>query len=124
MLTNFEHITRELSDEERRLLPVLIAGFAKRTKSNPVHAEYVVSKINEKKIIEGVFTQSRLRKLCNFIRRNGLLPLVATSKGYYVSRDNAEIRRAVRSLYERANAIVTAAKGLEKFITSDDSKGI
>jgi len=53
-----------------------------------------------------------LRKLTHFLRCNSILPLIATSKGYYVSYDNAEIDKQIKSLQERAAAIIESANGL------------
>lgn len=116
MITNFENITFELTDKERLLLPVLLTGFRTKTKDNPIKAPDVVKKINEAHIVPYKFTESRLRKICNYIRVHGLLPLIATSKGYYVSYDIAEINSEITSLRQRANAIASSAQGLEKFL--------
>lgn len=50
---------------------------------------------------------SRIRKIINHIRRNKMVEgcLVATSKGYYIETDQAEISKYVESLRQRANAI-------------------
>ena len=116
MITNFEGITYELTDEERTLLPELLQGFRAKTKQNPVKAPDIVAKINAAKLIRGKFSEARLRKMCNYIRANGLLPLIATSAGYYVSYDEAEIKREMESLLQRAASIVSGAKGLGKFL--------
>lgn len=97
-------------------MPYILQGFSTKTKSNPVKAPVIVEKINAAHITPLKFTESRLRKMCNYIRTHGLLPLIATSRGYYVSHDKQEIKSEIQSLLERANSIVTSAKGLEKFL--------
>lgn len=119
MITNFEQITHELSGAELQLLPGIIASFKRRTKNNPIKAPAIVEAINKQLQIQGhgvKFTETRLRKVVNYIRSAGIIPLIATSKGYYVSYDHDEIRRQVKSMYERANAILSAADSMNKWI--------
>jgi len=113
MITNFENITKDLTTEEKRLIPVLIGGFKLKTKSNPVKAPDIISRLRESGY---KITQPRLRKLCNLIRSESIIPLIATSKGYFVSYDKEEIRKQVLSLQERSDAILNSAKGLEQFL--------
>lgn len=120
MVTNFEEYTEELTPEEKKLIPLLIAGFQSRTKANPIKGKDICKSINAKQVIYGLkhkFTDVRLRKLSNFIRCRSIIPLIATSAGYYVSYDLQEIQKQILSLNERADAIVESAKGLEKFIS-------
>jgi hypothetical protein len=121
MITNFEDITHELTEDEKKLIPVLIKGFKNHKKENPIRAQKIVAAINSSqekfKIIPNyVFSEVRLRRLCNFIRSKGILPLMATSKGYYVSYDKAEIESQIKSLTERGEAIINSAKGLHRFL--------
>jgi hypothetical protein len=119
MVTNFEDITEELSDEELFLVEVIIRGLSKRNKHNPLKSDEIVAIINknkEKYKLKTKFTNVRLRKCCNYIRKNGLLPLIATSKGYYVSTDKNEINKQIESLEQRASAILRSANGLKEFL--------
>jgi tetrahydromethanopterin S-methyltransferase subunit B len=50
------------------------------------------------------------------IRSKGILPLIATSNGYYCSYDKQEIMEQIKSLQERADAIINSANGLKKFL--------
>lgn len=117
MITGFEEITEELTQEEYTLVDVLIAGFSKRTSQNPIKAPEIIRKMQE-----GGYkiTGPRLRKLCNYIRRNGLLPLIATSSGYYCSTDPVDIQKQITSLQERAEGILAASNGLKKFLDTKD----
>ena len=113
MITNFEEITKDLSQQETKLLNSLIRGFYNHGKGNPITEPEIRKRLAAKGIkISG----ARLRKLCNLIRVAGLAPLIATSKGYYVSKDYSEIRKQIKSLEERAAAITAAANGLKVFI--------
>ena len=120
MITNFESLTQELSKDELKILPCLKMALKRHGKKNPVKANELVEIVNKilstkkRKYIE--LTERRLRKYCNYIRTNGLLPLVATSKGYYISYDKIEIENQIKSLQERANSIANCAKGLNKFL--------
>ncbi len=121
MLVNFEDITQELSDEEKEMIPILIRGFSLRSIDNPIKEPEVCSKINEyllnnKQYLHLKLTGARLRKCVNYIRTNGLLPLIATSNGYFVSYDRSVIEKQILSLEQRARSIKTCADGLKKFI--------
>ena len=119
MITNFEHITEQLSQDELRLVAPICRGLELRAKSNPIKGSEIVKAMNvyvSNNGIKGNFTDARLRKIIGHIRREGLLPVIATSKGYYVSRDKSEIRQQIEGLIERANAIRAAANGLIKFV--------
>ena len=119
MITNFEQITMELSEAEIETLKGLIAGFSKRTKDNPIKAPEIVKsmKVYCQKNNLPKFTDVRLRKMVNYIRSNSLLPVIATSKGYYVSYDEKEISEQIKSLQERANSISDCIFGLKKYLT-------
>lgn len=112
MITNFEKITYELTDVELKMLPLIIQGFKRYTKEYPVKEPQVVERFNNN-FPEYKLTGVRLRKLVNHIRTNGLLPLIATSRGYYVSSDKDEIVNQIRSLREWASSINKCADGLE-----------
>ena len=119
MIQNFEHITEPLTEEEKKLIPILINGFKTKTKENSITGSEVVDSINRKKESLGLtknFSEPRLRKLTNFIRSAGILPIIATSNGYYVSYDKDEIRLQITSLEERAAAILNSANGLKKYL--------
>lgn len=119
MITGFENITHELTEEELTLIPVLVAGFKRRTKDNPIKAPQIVKLVNEFMQGKGSkvkLSEPRLRKCVNHIRTNGLLPLIATSHGYYVSTDPQEIKSQIQSLYERASSIRRCADGMASLI--------
>lgn len=119
MITNFEEITADLTAEEKKLLPILINGFKFHDKSDPIKEPAIVKLINdqrEKYHLTKKFSGARFRKLCNLIRTKSILPLIATSNGYYVSSDPEEIRKQIQSLTERAESILSSANGLKNFI--------
>lgn len=114
MITNFEHITYDLTEEEKKLVPVLIKGFNKHVgKPNAIKAPDIIVGLAKHGIL---MSETRLRKLVNYIRCTSTLPVIGTSCGYYVSEETQEISKEVKSLRERAASILGAAEGLERFI--------
>jgi len=119
MITNFEEITKDLTLDEKKILPILINGFKSRTKEKPIKAPEICKAINNRLSEHGLkrkFSEVKLRKMTNLIRTNAILPLIATSDGYYVSYDQNEIRNQIKSLNERAQAILSSANGLQIFL--------
>lgn len=116
MITNFEEITQPLTDQERQLVKILVQGFSKISKDKPMKAPEVIKQVNAKygaTICK--LSGPRLRKLVNYIRGNGIIPLIATSSGYYCSTDPKEIDAQIKSLRQRAEAIINAADGLAEY---------
>ena len=118
MITNFEEITKELTEDEKKLVPIIIKGLSTKTKDNPIKAADIVIAINSQKDKLGIklFSEPRLRKIINFIRSEGILPVMGTSNGYYCTKDRAELQSQIESLTHRAEAIMTSANGLKKFM--------
>jgi hypothetical protein len=118
MITNFEQITCELTPEENRLIGVIILGLKRKSKDNPIKGAEIVAAINGQKEKYGIkqFSEPRLRKIINFIRSEGILPVMGTSNGYYVSYDVRELKSQIESLRQRAEAIMSSANGLNKFL--------
>jgi hypothetical protein len=119
MITNFEEYTHELSAEEMEILQLVIHGFRCYKKTNPIKAELIVKRMNvflENNGYKIRLTQPRLRKLVNYIRSNSLIPLIATSQGYFTTDCKLTIQEQIKSLQERANSIERCAQGLKKFL--------
>ena len=118
MITNFERITSELTQEEKTMIQGLMLGLGQRRKENPIKAPEIVSAMNLFAERHGCkkITDVRLRKMINFIRSQGMQPIIATSEGYYVSYDEADISDQIKSLTERANSILDCVHGLKKFL--------
>lgn len=121
MVTNFEEVTSPLSEDEIAIGKLLVQSFQNRTKENPIKGPEIISKMNafletSCKHIQTKLTEPRLRKICNYIRTNGMIPLMATSQGYYVSYDKKDIMSQIKSLRDRATAIHNSSVGLEKFL--------
>ena len=119
MITNFEEHTHELTSEEMEILPIVVHGFRNYKKENAIKAELIVTRMNEYLTARGFKTrmsQPRLRKMVNYIRTNGIIPLIATSHGYFTSDCRETIQEQIKSLQERANSIQRCAEGLKKFL--------
>lgn len=120
MVENFEHITPELTSQEVSLIPVLISGFKKHGQENPIKEPEILKLSNkyfQEKQIPYNLTAPKLRKFVSYMRSNGIIPIIATSKGYFVSNNEDVIESQIRSLQNRANGIMSAAVGLNRFIT-------
>jgi hypothetical protein len=118
MITNFEEITQELSEDEMNLITPICEGMKLRTDKNPIKAPQIVSGMNtflEKSGSKVKMTEIKLRKCVNYIRANSILPIIATSKGYYVSYDRDVLQGQIESLNQRANSIKSCADGLGVF---------
>lgn len=118
MITNFEKETYELTTDEMELLPLMVKCFERHDKYNPIKAEKIVKETNaylKERDVDIQLTGARLRKIVNYIRSNGIIPLIATSEGYYVSYDKDIIRKQIKSLVERSNSIMKGAHGLSKY---------
>jgi hypothetical protein len=112
MITNFETITRELDRNDLKFLPIIIAGMkAHRGRDNAITGAEIVSKVSG-------LTEPRLRKIVNHIRQNAILPVIATSKGYYTADCAEDVISQIKSLQDRIDAIEAAKNGLAKFVTN------
>ena len=118
MINNFEDFTEDLTPDELMLIKPLMNGLKTKTKENTIKAPEIVKAMNVFAQKNGLIkiTEPRLRKLVNHIRMNGIMPIIATSQGYYVSHDKQEILDQIHSLTQRANSILNSANGLRNFL--------
>jgi hypothetical protein len=124
MKTNRKPQTRTLTSDEKLLLPHLEKLLLRTNKTKPKFNDEltddlnkVVERIKEETSIEIVkINGARLRKMINHMRCNSTLPIISTSKGYYVSYDIEEIGAMILSLTMRADAIEAAAEGLRYIV--------
>lgn len=114
MITNFDSHTQELNDyEEKTLQPIIIRGLSTKLGKASAITNKKICEILTQKGYE--ITDTRLRKIIHNIRAKDLVPLlIATSKGYYVSNDEQEIRDYVQSLSERINSITFIKKSIQR----------
>jgi hypothetical protein len=122
MINGHEYHTEELNDEERMLAKRLVSAFKKRTKDNPVTAPEIVSGVNKNMKLTQKFSDRRLRKIINHYRVNAILPIISTSKGYYVSYEENEIEGMIISLTQRANSILEGCFGMQRILKEEKLK--
>ncbi|NDV68570.1 hypothetical protein [Dysgonomonas sp. 25] len=113
MIKGFDKETQPLSAYEKDiLLPILIKGLRAR-----IGKEYAVT---NKQIVKSLspghkISDTRVRKIINYIRINDLVPaLIATSAGYYIAQTEAELLDYERSLEGREDAIRTVRLSIER----------
>lgn len=117
MIAGHENNTYELSNDEIELANKIIPFFKMKTKENPVKAKVIVDGVNRVYELTPKFTDVRLRKIINYYRCNGIIPIISSSKGYYVSYYQEDIEYMIESLNQRARSIQNCARGLEQFNT-------
>ena len=123
MITGFEELTSEITVEEKHLMPLLQAEILCHSVTNPIKSPEILRRLNEymnENNYNLVLTGPRLRKLINYARSNSLLPIIATSKGYYCSYERIEIKTQIESLEERSHSIQRCADGLKKFLSTNN----
>lgn len=124
MVTNFESITYELNEDELKHVNGLILALKLRTKESAIKAPEIVKSMNIFAERHNLckMTEARLRKCINYIRSNSMLPVIATSNGYYCSYDEKELSDQIKSLTERANSIMDTVFGLNKLLKNSHEK--
>jgi uncharacterized protein (UPF0297 family) len=113
MIQGFEDQTEELIQYEIEVLvPLMVKGLSTKIgQDNAITNSKIRSRLKDK---EMNISDARIRKIINYIRVNKLIiNLLATSKGYFISNDPAEITRYKESLVARANSILNLAKSYE-----------
>lgn len=116
-VTLYEDITEALSENDlkhvnsmKNIFPIVMPA------NTLVKAPELCKKVNHELANYYYITPVSLRKWVNFMRSNGILPILASSRGYFLSYNKETIMDQVQSLRERANSINKAADGLLNFI--------
>lgn len=116
-LEGFEEVTEELNEYELSLVPKFVRGFSSKTGKQKA--------ITNRKIVElmkiggAEVSEPRVRKIINYIRNHNLVQgLIATSNGYYVSKDVEEVRKYISSLAGRENEIRRIKEGMMKYLNT------
>jgi hypothetical protein len=73
----------------------------------------ILDLINRRRSILNYLIEPDLRDIIHNIRKQGVLPVISGSKGYYVSYDEDEIQKVYDSLMNRSYAIQEAAMALK-----------
>ena len=108
MLKGYEHITYELTDEEKQILPTIIKGLINRKgKQNAVSSLTIQKKLG--------ITRPRIRKIIGHIRTNDLIfGLCSTGTAYYVAENIQELEECMISLKQRIYTQIKTLHHLEK----------
>ena len=109
----FEPETVKLTEYElEKLVPVMVKCLQNKIgKDNAVSNRYMVEKMRE----HGYdITEIRVRKIINYIRTNGIIEcLMASNRGYYITKDKSEMQKYCHSLYQRQEAIEEVRLAME-----------
>lgn len=122
-LLNFEEITEDLTEAElgfvhdmKRYLEIVLSG-------DLIQKQNDIVEILNMKIVHEYgpgyhikMTPMRLRKFFNYFRSNGILPIIATSQGCYITKNKEEIEKQIVSMKQRARQIDRAAEGMRAFL--------
>lgn len=104
-----------LTKEEKRISS-LINSFLKsnhNSKDKAISSTQICKAFEKNKID---FIAQDLRKYINYLRSEKSSPIVASSKGYWFTKDKEEIHNQIQSLKSREIAIMKARLGLEKLL--------
>lgn len=122
MVTNFEEITEDLTEQEMKIVKDVENLLREILQGKKLKQPIVVHSLNIfLDTIHGptnhpLITTVRLRKYFNYFRTKGIIPIIATSDGCYITEDKAEIEKQIKSLEQRANSIRKAAEGMKKLL--------
>jgi hypothetical protein len=106
MITGFSKETSELSEKEKELVPLFVAGLQRRIGKDNAITNVEIRNIMLQKFNVKV-PGTRVRKIINHIRITEKVPcLCATSNRYYVAKDEFEMKEYLTSLSERVDAQV------------------
>ncbi len=115
MITNFEEITDDLTDDEKKLIPGFVAAFKKRIgKENAITSTEIIQRYAA---INIYLSAPRVRAIIHWLRDGWLVPgLVATSVGYYVSTDPEEVNEYINSLKQRNRSVQEIITRMEQYL--------
>jgi hypothetical protein len=115
MITTFETKTKNITDREKALIPVLIETLQYDVNA-PIESNGLCMAVNYRINTKGLsprMNPMRLRRITNYCRANAIAPIIATEKGYFLARNPSEIETQILSLNERIRSIQDAVRGLE-----------
>lgn len=131
MIEGFEDYTDELTDEEKKILEVLVVGLKEyRGRKRAISNSQICTKLNDWFPINTwgisktyVLTPVRVRMMVHIIRHSNLLPLLlSSSNGYYIAATKSEVMSTLNSLKQRIGSIQEIHDALEKqYMANKDS---
>ena len=114
MITTFETQTKPLTEYENdTLLPIMVKCLSKHIGKDKVITN---AEMCAKMAIYGYkIGETRVRKIINHIRNNGLVEcLIASGKGYYVTESITEMKSYIESVKNREDAIRAMRMSMEE----------
>lgn len=116
MITNFEDITYDITDDEKRVA-IYIERLLKSKNvffNNKELSDMIIKASNGDK--RYLFKDARIRKIINYLRLTTCPNIIATSKGYKISENVEELTKYLDSLLERIDAIQNIANSTNAYI--------
>lgn len=111
MIINFEDQTFELTTDEVENIVPFIKNLIKEGKANAITNKDIIHELNHWNMKSSA---PRIRKIIQYIRLTGQIErLMATSKGYYISNDDEELKTYIESLMQRSDQIAMLAKQMD-----------
>ena len=114
MITTFETQTKPLTEYENdTLLPIMVKCLSKHIGKDKVITN---AEMCAKMAIYGYkIGETRVRKIINHIRNNGLVEcLIASGRGYYVTESAEEMEAYIKSVKNREDAIRAMRMSMEE----------
>jgi len=108
-----------LSEEDADISEHLLIFLKKFYKANPIKSFDIVNYWNNN-FSKYKFTDVRLRMIVNHYRINGIIPIISTSNGYFVSYLNEDIEAMIISLSQRAKSITDCCDGLQRILDNNN----
>ena len=107
-----------LTEEDADISEHLLIFLKKFNKENPIKSFNIVDYWNNN-FSKYKFTDVRLRMIINHYRINGIIPIISTSNGYFVSYLNDDIEAMIISLSQRAKSITDCCDGLQRILDNN-----
>ena len=104
---------KQLTPTEQDAVNLLISVLKQHDESSPIKAKELLAELNNQFYIKTYFVDSLLRKFCNYLRSNAVLPVISGSKGYFITENPQIILNQIKSLINRADSIDNCAEGLK-----------
>jgi hypothetical protein len=118
MITNFEEITYDITEPEKRASRYVERILRSQNKYfNNTEISTMIFNASGK-LKEFDYKDARIRKIINYLRLTTAPNIVASSKGYKVSNNIEELTKYHLSLMERIDAINNIAIQTETYLNS------
>lgn len=116
-MKNFEHYTEKLTDKEKEILvPWFVKGLAAKVGKEKIISNPQI-RAGMKSSLGIDVAEVQVRKIVAYIRDNDLLPgLVATQRGYYVTKNPEEVKEYIKSLESREAGFKRARLSMERYL--------